>query len=128
MEYVCHDLTTEGKCSTTSKLFLLQDWLLPPHGISLLSFIGLCFFYNRYCPWFESNIKPLQKLKQNYHRNVIPLIGWTPALITRFCDCKTHLVAPPPLSIVHDPPSLKQIFPPEEWTTFSCSLMTHQSL
>ena len=44
VEYVGHDLTTHGNCLAAPKFSLLQNWPLPPHGISLLSFIGLCFF------------------------------------------------------------------------------------
>ena len=44
VEDVGHDLTADGNCPAASKFSLLQDWPLPPHGISLLSSIGLrCF-------------------------------------------------------------------------------------
>ena len=56
-----YNLTANGNCPAASKLFLLQDWPLPPHGISLLSFIGLCCFYNKNWPWFETNIPPPPK-------------------------------------------------------------------
>ena len=92
MEYVGHDLTAEGNCPAQSKLSLIQDWPLPPRGISLLSFVGLCCFYNKYCPWFETNIKPLRRFQRAYHRKDIPIMGWTPSLIKLFCNCKTYLV------------------------------------
>ena len=92
MEYVGHDLTAEGNCPSQSKLSLIQDWPLQPHGISLLSFVGLCCFYNKYCPWFETNIKPLRRFQRAYHRKDIPIMGWTPSLIKLFCNCKTYLV------------------------------------
>ena len=50
VEYVGHDLTANGNCPAASKFDLLQSWNLPPYIISLLSFIGLCCFYNRYFP------------------------------------------------------------------------------
>ena len=90
MEYVVHDLTAEG--NHPLKFSLIQDWSLLPHSRFLLSFIGLRYFYNMYRPWFETNIKPLQKLQRNYHRKNFPMIGWTPSLIKCICDCKNHLV------------------------------------
>ena len=63
VEFVGHGLTTHGNCPAACKFDLIKDWPLPPHGISLLSFIGLCSFYRRYCPWFETHIKPLRTLQ-----------------------------------------------------------------
>ena len=79
VEYIGDDLTAHSNCSATSKFGLLQSCPLPPHGISFLSFIGLCCFYNRYCPWFEANITPLRKMQRLYHRNNIPIMLWTPS-------------------------------------------------
>ena len=62
VEFVGHNLTTYGNCPAASKFDLIKHWPLPPHAISLLSFIGLCSFYSRYHPWFETNVKPLRKL------------------------------------------------------------------
>ena len=84
VEYVGHDLTANGNCPAASKFLLLKDWPIPPDGISLLSFIGLCCFYNRYCPWFETNMKPLRKLQRVYHRKTIPIMSWIPSLIKLF--------------------------------------------
>ena len=95
VEYVGHDLTANRKCPIASKFSVLQDWPLPSHGISLLSFIGLCCFYNRYCPWFEPNIKPLWKLQRVYHRKTIPIVSWTPSLIKLICSYKANLVTSP---------------------------------
>ena len=67
----------------------------PTPGIYLLSFIGLCCFYNRYFPWFEKNIKPLRKLQREYYRKDIPIMGWTPPLIKLCCDCKFNLISSP---------------------------------
>ena len=61
LEYVGHNLTAHDNCSAASKFDLLQSYTLARHGLSLHSFIGLCCFYNRYCPWFETNIKSLTK-------------------------------------------------------------------
>ena len=95
MECVGHDLTSNRNYSAKSKFSLIQDWSLPPHEITLLSFIGLYYVYHKYCPWFKTNIKPLRKLQRAYHRKDIPIMGWTFPLINFFCDCKTHLVTSP---------------------------------
>ena len=95
VEYVGHDLTTNGNCPAASKFSLLQDWPLSPHGISLLSFIGLCCINNIYCPWLQTNIKPLRKLQRVYHRKTNPIMNWTPSLIKMFCSCKSNLVTSP---------------------------------
>ena len=58
-----------------SKYEMTNHWPLPPHDISLLSFIGLCSFYSRDCPWFEINIKPLRKLQRTFHRQPIPILS-----------------------------------------------------
>ena len=77
---------------TASKFSILQDCSFSSHAISLLPFISSCYFYNTYCPWFETIIKPLRKLKRYYHRKDISIMGWTLSLITLFWDCKTNIV------------------------------------
>ena len=54
VEFVGHDLTASGNCPAQSNFNLIQNWPLPTHGAVLFSFIGLCLFYSRYCPWFET--------------------------------------------------------------------------
>ena len=90
-----------------------KTWPLPPHAISLLSFIGLCSFYSRYCPWFETNFKPLRKLQREYHRQPIPILSWTSPLISLFNDCKAHLVSSP-LLLRYD--STKPAFLKTDWS------------
>ena len=111
VEFIDHNLTTYEHFPAESKFDLIQHWLLPPNTISLLSFIGLCGFYNRYYPWFETNIKPLRQLKRASHRKFTPIISWTPSLITLFDDCEQKLI--PLLSycdtIVRSHHSLRQI-------------------
>ena len=113
VEFVGHDLTIYGNCPAASKFDLIRDWPLPPHAISLLSFIGLCSFYSRYCPWFETNIKPLRKLQRFFHRQPIPIMAWTPILITLFDNCKQHLVSSP-LLLRYD--SSKPAFLKTDWS------------
>ena len=95
VEFVVRDLITYGNCPVTSKLDLIKHWPLPPHAIFLLSFIGLCSFFSIYCPWSETNVKPLRKIQREYHRQPIPILSWNPTLIALFHDCKTHLVISP---------------------------------
>ena len=62
IEYVRHELTVDGNYPGQSKFDIIKQWSLPPHGMSLLSFIDWWLFYNNYVTWFESNIKPLRRL------------------------------------------------------------------
>ena len=78
MEYIGHDLTTDGKFPAQFKFDLIKQWSVQPHGVSHLSFIGLYSFYNDYVPWFESNIKPLRRLQRLYYRQTLPLLAWFP--------------------------------------------------
>ena len=75
VEYIGHYFTTDGNCPVVSKLFSFQDRPLPPHVIFLLSFIGLCWFYYRYCSWSETNIRSLRKLQRTYNLKDVPIFG-----------------------------------------------------
>ena len=77
IEFIGHDITTLGNYLDQSNFQLIETRPLPTTGISLLSFIGLCTFYNRYCPWFEINIKPLRKLHWSFHHAPLPLMAWS---------------------------------------------------
>ena len=79
----------------------------------MLSFIGLCSFYSRYYPWFETNVKPLRKLQREYHRQPIQILAWNPTLIALFHDCKTHLITSP-LLLQYD--STKPAFLKTDWS------------
>lgn len=50
VEYVGHDLTPSGNCPAKSKFNLIKDWPQPTNGLALHSFLGLCSFYNKFCP------------------------------------------------------------------------------
>lgn len=95
VEYVNHNITANGNWPAVSRFHLLQSSSLPPRGISLLSFIGLCCFYNWYWPWFKTNIKPLRKLQRHYHRNDILIMEWTASTIRQFQYCKSNLITFP---------------------------------
>ena len=68
VKYVGYDLIAGGNFPVQSKFQLINNWNLPPHGVSLLSLIGSCALYRNYVPWFESNIKQLRRLQRVYHR------------------------------------------------------------
>ena len=68
VKYVGYDLIAGGNFPVQSKFQLINNWNLPPHGVSLLSLIGLWALYRNYVPWFESNIKQLRRLQRVYHR------------------------------------------------------------
>ena len=78
VEFCWHDLTTLKNFSAESKLQLIEEYPLPTTGTSLLSFIDLCTFNNRYCPWFETNLKLLLKLQRYFHHAQLPLMAWPP--------------------------------------------------
>ena len=88
VEYVGRDLTTDGNCPVQYKFTFIKQWPLPAHGVSLLSFIGVCSFYNNYVSWLESNIKSLRRLQRLYHRQALPLLALSPQLINVFENCK----------------------------------------
>ena len=52
-------------------------------------------FYNKFRPWFETNIKPLRRLQRKYHRKKIPIMSWSPTLIEIFGSFKSNLVISP---------------------------------
>ena len=112
VKFVGHDLTTYGNYPAASKFDLIKHWPLPPHAISLLSFIELCSVYIRYCLWFETNVKPLRKLQRECQCQPIPILAWNPTLIPLFHDCKTHLITSP-LLLRYD--STKLTFLKTDW-------------
>ena len=113
VEFVVHDLTTYGNCPAASKFDLIKHWFLPPHAIYLLSLVRLYSFYRRYCPWFETNVKPLRKLQRKYHRQPSPILSLNPNLIALFHDCQTHLITSP-LLLRYD--STKPVFLKTDWS------------
>jgi hypothetical protein len=76
VEYVGHDLTSDGNCPSKSKFDTIMDLPLPATGNALHSLIQLCNFNNKYCPWLEIKLKPLCKLIKQYHQQPIPAAVW----------------------------------------------------
>jgi hypothetical protein len=98
IEYVGHDITSDGNCPAQSKFDLITDWPLPCTGSSLASFIGLLTFYNIYCPFFEIRVKPLRLLERQHHRKPIPPALWTPPLTSLWNELKIGITSSPCLA------------------------------
>jgi hypothetical protein len=102
IEYVGHDITPDGNCPARSKFDLIQDWPLPATGVSLLSFIGLLTFYNTYCPYFEIEVKPLQRLErapsQTYSLGFVDTASC--CLMGLFEGCNHFLALPCPVRLL----------------------------
>ena len=92
---------------------MIQDSISAPTGISLISFIGNCTIYNRYFPWFETQIKPLRILHRSYCHSKIPLVAWPPWYILLFNIYKSKLVSSP--SLLHYN-SFKLVFLKTDWS------------
>jgi hypothetical protein len=98
VEYVGHDLTSDGNCPSQSKFAMIDDWPLPATGQALHSLVQLCNFYNKYCPWLEIRLKPLRLLIKRFHRKTIPIDEWTPALRALFAEVKAGVTSSPCLA------------------------------
>jgi hypothetical protein len=97
-EYVGHDITADGNCPAESKFDLVADWTLPSNGQGLRSFVSLCNYYHRFCPWFEVSVKPFRSLISEFHRQPIPPDRWTPDLVSLFEKLKHDIVSSPLLA------------------------------
>lgn len=98
VEYVGHDLTSEGNCPAQSKFDLITDWPTPIDGQSLHSFIGLLNFYHKYIPYMELKLKPLRALERKYRRGKIPQLAWTVDLLSLFSELKIAITSSPLLA------------------------------
>ena len=76
---------------------MIDDWKIPERGESLFSFIGLINFYHKYAPYIGIRLKPLRKLLKQYYRKTIPMIVWTPDLISPFEELKVTITSSPVL-------------------------------
>ena len=98
IEYVGHDLTPHGNSPALSKFNLLTNWPLPATGLNLHSFLGLCSFYGRYCPWFETDVTPLRAIIRTYKRRPIPITEWTDTNRALFLKLKQDITTSPCLT------------------------------
>ena len=76
IEYVGHDLLSNGNTTVKSKFNMINDWDTPKSGQSLFSFIGLVSFYHRFAPYHEIRFKPLRRLLRRYYCQPIPPLAW----------------------------------------------------
>ena len=93
VEYVGHEVTKAGNCPAQSKFDVINYWTLPPTGKFVFSFIGLANFYHRHAPYFGIWLKPLRKFLKQYYHKPIPLMEWTPELITLFSGLKNRVTS-----------------------------------
>ena len=93
---------------------MINDWKIPERGKSLFSFIGLINFYHRYAPYMGIRFKLLRKLLKQYYWKTIPMMAWTPDIISLFEELKVTITSSPMLARF-DP--LKPTFLNTDWST-----------
>ena len=98
LEFVGVNMSADGQMPAASKYSLIRQWPLPTCQSSLTSFIGLCGFYRRFCPWFEVNLSPFRSLIKKYNGFKIPLMAWSPTLRALFNSIKRDLTSDPCLA------------------------------
>ena len=113
VEYVGHDLLSQGNCPAQSKFNMINDWPLPTNGRPLHSFISLINFYNHYPPYMEMRLKPLRALYRKYLRKDIPLMAWSPDLVQLFHDIKVMITSSPLLARFN---TAKPVFLKTDWS------------
>ena len=62
MEFVGHDMCTDGNRPAQSKHSLLKTWPSFKVARDIHSFLGFLIFYNSYIPNFEQRVKSLRNL------------------------------------------------------------------
>ena len=77
---------------------MINDWKPPVTGKSLFEFAGLINFYHRFAPYLELKLKSLRRLCGTYYQQPIPMMAWTPYLISLFYDLKVSTTSSPVLS------------------------------
>lgn len=98
VEYVGHDILSDGNCPAQSKFDMINNWPLPSTGSQLHSFIGLINFYHKYHPCIEIILKPLRLLERKFRRQTIPSTEWTPQLTSLFEEIKLIITSSPMLA------------------------------
>ena len=64
MEFVGHDVCTDGNRPAQSKHSLLKSWPVFRIARDVSSFLGFLNFYGTYIPWFEERAAPLRELSK----------------------------------------------------------------
>ena len=98
IEYVVHDINSDGNFPAQSKFDMINDWKKPVTGQYFFSFVGLINFYHQSVPYLELKLKPLRRLCRAYYRQPIPIISWTPGIIALFHELKISVTSSPFLS------------------------------
>ena len=84
VEFVGHNLTSDGNCPTQSKFELMSNWEVPKSIQSLHPYIGLVLFYSKYAPYLDMKIKPLRQLLMHTSGNQYP--QWHGPLTYYYCS------------------------------------------
>ena len=75
MEFVRHDVCTNGNRPAQSKHSLLKSWPVFKNSRDVSSFLGFMNFYAAYIPWFEERAAPLRELANlDMQSNIKPLM------------------------------------------------------
>ena len=99
VEYVGHGLQPKGNSPAQSKFCMINDWPTPTTLGSLHSFMSLCNFYAKYCPYFKVNLSPYRTLLRTGTRDTpIKPTDWTPELEALFLKLKHDLTSSPVLA------------------------------
>ena len=123
-----HDLLTNGWI-TESKFCMFTDWPTLKTLGSLHSFMSLCDFYAKYCPYFEVNLSPYRTLLKTGTPNTpIQPTDWTANLENLFQKLKRNLTSSPVLASFNSTKSafLKTDYSALVWAMSSCNQIIPQ--
>ena len=98
-KYVGHGVTEAGNSPDQSKFDLINKWILPLIGKSLLSFIEIVNFYHCYDTCFELKWRPLRKFIKQYYQKPTPMIVSNSQLIRLFAELKHGMISSPLLAL-----------------------------
>ncbi len=120
VDYVGQDLWPDGNSPAQSKFSMITNWPTPRTLDSLHSFMSLCNFYAKYCPYFEVNLTPFcTLLKTGTQRDTkIPTEPWTTEFDTLFTKLKVDLTSFPVLARFD---STKPVFLKTDYSAFTYS-------
>ena len=95
VEFIGHELTTSGTFSALSKLKLIKNWSLPLHVIYFYPLLAYLDSVTSIVLSLSIISTYFKKYNTAFIGNHIPIISWTPQLITSFYACKITLVSSP---------------------------------
>ena len=123
LEFVGHDIRSDGNTTASSKYQLVTDWKLPSTGDGLHSFVCFCNFYNKFFPFFKAKASPLRLLYTEFLHKAIPSHCWTPDRIALFNSMKVDVTSAPVLARYD---SEKPVFLKTDWSSVGMSFILMQ--